>query len=57
MLLRNTFVFVLYSSVTSTAAATAAVVTAATAGTTVAVEKDDGDKNDPEALVVLKNIT
>ena len=29
----------------------------ATAGTTVAVEKEDGDKNDPEALVVLKNIT
>ena len=43
---------------TATASATAAsVVTSASAGATVAVQKEDSDKNDPEALVVLENVT
>ena len=43
------------SAATTSAASTASVV--ASAGATVAVEKEDSDKNDPEALVVLENVT
>ena len=44
------------TAATATASAVTASVSAA-AYTAVAVEKEDGDKNDPEALVVLENIT
>ena len=43
------------SSAASSASSAATVV--ASAGAAVAVEKEDSDKNDPEALVVLENVT
>ena len=55
---------VLHVSVAAATSATASAVTAAvvvatpaTATTAVTVEKENGDKNDPEALVVLENVT
>ena len=45
------------ASTSATSSVSASVTVPASAGTTVAVEKDDGDKNDPEALVVLENVT